>query len=193
MKIKAKISALAIAAAALLLLSACGGNGQPGENTAATTAQNSSTAAVTTGQNQSYDPTVRDDGVYALHFKEVYITPNRPFAAVIDKIGQYNDSNKSLGCMFTDEEWEYYYDHFLVCTYRDGGVDYVGCIQFTDDVITTTEGVKIGMEAAQTVTLLGNDFEDRMGTHVYRRGDTELWITIANGAVKNIAYYAVYD
>lgn len=185
------VCAAALLLAAFLLLCSCdSGSGHPAATTSAQGGEKTVPAATTSAAG---DPSVKDDSVWALRVNDVYITPNRPFANVIEHIGSYTDAAKSMGCMFTDEEWEYYYNHFLLTTYRDGGVDYVGCIQFTDDVITTSEGLRLGMTEAESIAICGPDFEDRTGTHIYTRGNTQLWVFVSGGIVTNISYMAVYD
>lgn len=188
-----KILCALLSAALLLTFAAC--SDDHGGETGTTPARQSekSPAASTTAPAAEFDPTVRDDSVFSFPAEGVYITPNRPFAPVSEKLGAPRDSVKSMGCIFTDEEWEYYYSHFIVMTYRDQGVDYVGTVQFTDDAVATGEGLRIGMTEQEATAIYGSDCEAVGNTRVYTRGNTRLILEIRAGSVVNVSYSAIYE
>lgn len=85
----------------------------------------------------------------------------------------------------------YVYDGFRLTTYREKENDpneKLVKIEFTSDAVKTAEGITVGSTADAVKAAYGEPTTDSGSTLIYRRGATELLLTVRDGRVTGISY-----
>lgn len=130
---------------------------------------------------------------YTFTYKNVKITPNAELAPIIAALGTPQGYVESPSCAFTGLDKIYTYPHFMIYSYPKDNVDYVYMVFFTDDIVGTDEGLKIGMTATDATRLYGTNYEDKFGTYYFTKGKTQISVKTEGGAVKEITYIAITE
>lgn len=168
-----------------LLLVACGGNdtkvieGAKGGNAEATKSE-SKEAKEETASN------VTKRG-YVFEYNGVSISMDEPAEPVIEALGEPASYFESPSCAFEGIDKVYTYNSFELDTYPTDDKDFVSCIIFKDDAITTPEGVCIG-DSVSSVTSVYGDAEEESGMIVYEKDDMKLCFIVSGDKVISIEY-----
>ena len=85
-------------------------------------------------------------------YKNVKIIPGAEIAPIVAALGQPQNYMESPSCAFTGLDKIYTYPHFMIYSYPMNNVDYVYMVTLTDDIVSTDEGVKIGIDISSAVT-----------------------------------------
>ena len=169
---KKKISLILVLALTFVLLCACG---------------NSS------GSSDSSDSvTIPDDG-FTFTYNGVTIAMHDSAPEVIEALGDYEAYTEETSCSFEGLDKTYDYGSFYIVTYPDGDDDYISTIWFSDDTVSTEEGISIGSTQAEVEAVYGTDYYNGSNAFIIESGDMSLTI-IMNGdeEVSSIQYSAEF-
>ncbi|WMJ85597.1 hypothetical protein [Anaerocolumna sp. MB42-C2] len=125
---------------------------------------------------------------YQFDYQGVTISMNDNAAPIVTALGEPMDYFEAPSCAFQGLDKIYYYNGFDLSTYPGADGDYISAIEFTDDSVSTKEGVFIGKTKDEVIKTYGNDFTEESGSLAYTKGKTKLTFLIENNAVTSINY-----
>ncbi len=174
-----KMMCVFLAAALLLVFTACSGE-QGNDGTAAieTTAPVATTAVQETTAPQ-------EEEVFSFQDGNAVVIPGTPFDPSILPATQETYTIPS--CAFEGTDNVYNYGTYEIIAYNEGNGEVVYSIYFIDANLTTPEGLAIGDEAAKVTQLYGEGTVN--GTEItYQKGNTLLVVILENDCVASIEY-----
>ena len=122
-------------------------------------------------------------------YKGVKIEMGAEAEAIISKLGEYQSKKEIGDCGGLGAQVKYSYpsvDVYVLESKEDGSV--IDQISFKDDVISTPEGVFIGMEVSKAKGILGTPDKESDKSMEYGDGKYALVIGFADGKVNRIDY-----
>lgn len=132
-----KITALVLAMLMTLALCACGGDDAP--------------SGAETGKDD-YSP---DYGELYYVSGEVKFGIMDPAEEVLDALGEPQGTFESDSCAYQGKDMFYYYDGFEVMVNDVDGTLRITGITLADDTVSNPQGVKIGMDMDEALSLMG--------------------------------------
>ena len=170
-------------AAAMLLLTACGG-GTP--DNSGTDVPNPD-AVEEVQPEASNEVAARSDG-YVFRFGGTDVVIDAEAAPILESLGDADSYYEAASCAFEGLDKFYTYASFEVDTYPDEkGVDRISYVLLKDDLVSTVEGVSIGDDAAKVTDTYGEGVSDG-SSYTYERGGMRLFFLLEDGAVTSIQY-----
>ena len=180
---------------ALALLSGCGGKTGPAPGGAEPAAP--PPASVAPGQTPATAapaPEMSPQGfLFEAYGQEIYICSEA--APILEALPQPRNTFEERNCAFnTDEdglETTYFYPGFELAAYRKGSSPaWVFSIVFTDDSVTTPEGVYLGgtLESVKKAYGEGGEQSESGGQIIYKRGQGKLTFSLEDGIITGIVY-----
>ena len=145
-----------------------------GSNNGKTNENNTQSTQVTTG--------------YQFDNQGITISMNDKAAPIVTALGEPMDYFEAPSCAFQGLDKIYYYNGFDLSTYPGADGDYISAIEFTDDSVSTKEGIFIGKTKDEVIKTYGKDFTEESGSLAYIKGKTKLTFLIENNAVTSINY-----
>ena len=133
-----KITALVLAMLMTLALCACGGDDAP--------------SGAETGKDD-YSP---DYGELYYVSGEVKFGIMDPAQEVLDALGEPQGTFESDSCAYQGKDMFYYYDGFEVMVNDVDGTLRITGITLADDTVSNPQGVKIGMDMSEALSLMGD-------------------------------------
>ncbi len=118
----------------------------------------------------------------------IFIGVDMDAASVIQGLGEPNSYFEAPSCAFQGIDKMYTYSHFEIDTYPDGDTDKISMILFLDDLVSTPEGVCIGMSKADMEKAYGTDYEVSSGFYRYTKDNMKLSFIIENEEITSIEY-----
>ena len=127
---------------------------------------------------------------YSFKSGEVGFSVHHDADAVIEKLGDPIDLVETPSCGGGAEpDREYTYAGFKFNTVNENGLNKIVKIVFTDDSVSTPEGITIGDGREAVIETYGENFtENASGTLTYTDGAVKLMFGITNGCVSAIHY-----
>lgn len=110
--------------------------------------------------------------------------------SVIEALGEPQSKNEIGNCGGLGAQVRYVYpsvEIFVLQSNTDGNI--IDQITFRDDIVTTPEGVYIGMTKAEAEDALGDPTEETEKAIIYTSGKYTLKLNITDGKVTDINYY----
>ncbi len=123
---------------------------------------------------------------YAIKLNDVDLFIGQNMKAVYDKIGETAQISESGSCKYDGIDKEYKFAHVTVTAIIEGAVERVFAISFDDDLIATTEGVRIGDPASAISVKYGAPQSE--GSYVYKKDGMYIQFTVKNDEVATILY-----
>ncbi|MDO4816401.1 MAG: hypothetical protein Q4A83_07370 [Bacillota bacterium] len=168
-----KTIAFLLALMMLFALCACGGDSDNSDNKK---------------ENESYEP----------DYGELYYEAEglkfgiMDFAdAVLDSLGEPDGTFESESCAYQGKDYFYYYDGFEVMANEiDGNMRITG-ITVADDTVQNPQGVKIGMDIEEALSLMGDGYTQSGSVYKYIVGSTLLMIKAGDDNCVSAIEYAV--
>ncbi len=154
-------------AAAMISLTACSG-GSSTDGAASTTSEGA--------------------GGYTFQANGVTVEIDAPMQEIEDGLGKPVDYFESESCAFGDLDKVYTYSGFRVDTYQLDGKDYVMDVVFTDDTVSTTEGLSIGDSASDMKDAYGDPTTEDATQAIYEKGEMKLVFLLDGDTIKTIEY-----
>lgn len=137
--------------------------------------------------------TAENTAGYQFDYQGVTMFMNDNAAAIVDALGEPIDYFEAPSCAFQGLDKIYYYSGFDLSTYPGTDGDYISAIEFTDDSVSTKEGIFIGNTRDEVIKTYGNDYTGESGSLTYTKGKTKLNFLIENNAVTSINYEFITD
>lgn len=81
---------------------------------------------------------------YVFNYNGISIPMKAEAAPIVAQLGEPLNYFESESCAFKGLDKVYTYASFELCTYPVDGVDYVLSVRFTNDTVSTAEGISIG-------------------------------------------------
>lgn len=170
---------LCLVFAAILLLAGCSGG-----NSVAISGKEQ-------GGNEKYSDTSKSG--YAFKYKDVTIYMNDKADAIVNALGKPLEYFEAKSCAFDGLDKTYYYGGFELHTYPMNNIDYVSSILFTDDSVSTAEGICLGSSLDNLLKAYGDGYAEENGAYTYTSGKSKLSFIIEDNAVASIEYIAIVD
>lgn len=168
-----KIIAFLLAAMMLFALCACGGESGEAEDNK---------------ESESYTP----------DYGELYYEANglkfgiMDYAeGVFDVLGEPMDTFESESCAYQGSDYFYYYDGFEVMTNEIDGEMRITGITVDDDTVQNPQGVKIGMDIEEALSLMGDGYTQNGAVYKFITGSTLLMIKAGDDNTVSAIEYAV--
>jgi hypothetical protein len=125
---------------------------------------------------------------YEFVYQGVAMHMNDKADAAIDALGKPMDYFEAPSCAFQGLDKIYYYSGFDLSTYPGTDGDYISAIDFSDDSVSTKEGIYIGVSKDKVVEAYGKDYTEEFGSLIYTKGKTKLTFLMEGDAVASINY-----
>lgn len=180
-----KIICLMLSLCLALSLAACGGEQpQPGETTLPHSASDPTPPPEkeTTAPKEGFSCTIGG----------TEITMKANAAPILAALGEPKSYTEEASCAFTGLDKTYYFGSFYLATYPQGNQDHIFSVWFTDDTVTTAEGIYIGSTQAAVEAAYGKDGYNGVNAYILNKGETKLTIILTDGVVSSIAYDAIF-
>lgn len=141
------------------------------------------------GDGQAAGADTASDG-YAFESNGTRVILNAPAGDIIASLGDGYDYFEAQSCAFQGMDRVYTYPSFLVRTYEREGNEYILAVEFSDDTVTTPEGIYIGCTADQVIAAYGESTSSDEAQLTYDAAGGELDFIMSDGVVSAIAYNA---
>lgn len=123
-----------------------------------------------------------------VEYKNVKIVMGADADEIIDALGEPIDSYEIGDCGGLGAQVLYSYPSLDVYVLESKSGDVIDAISFRDDIVTTNEGVYIGMDINEAKELLGEPDGETDKQLDYKKGDFTVSVVFADGAVSAISY-----
>lgn len=119
------------------------------------------------------------------------IAMNAPAEPVVAALGEPLSYTEEASCAFDGLDKTYTYSGFTLTTYPEGGEDFVYSLWFTDDSVSTEEGIYIGAAQEAVDKAYGAEHWNGVNAYILTRGNTKLTVILSDGTVSSIKYETV--
>lgn len=128
---------------------------------------------------------------YTFSYNDVSIAMHADAAPIIAALGEPKSYTEQASCAFDGLDKTYSYGSFSINTYPKDGTDHISQLWFTDDQVSTGEGIRIGDSLAKVEQVYGRNGLTCGDAYILTKGETSLTIITANGLVTSIQYSAI--
>lgn len=149
-------------------------------------------ADITLPPEGSTSPSVQSN-TYVFVYRGVSVTPHAKMSELVAGLGETVSYDESPSCLYQGLDKDYTYAGFKLRTYPENGVDYVLNICFTDDSVSTPEGIMLGSARSEVEAAYGTSFTEQNGSVVYIKDKTELRFRFDGDSVSAIEYWAITE
>ena len=118
----------------------------------------------------------------------VTIRMGEPVIPVLEALGEPLDRFEAPSCAFDGIDRIFFYRGFELFTYPVGDEDFILSVSLTDDSVTTTAGVYLGMTYEDMTAAHGEDYVQNLGQYTYTQGQASLSFIIENDEITAIIY-----
>lgn len=197
---------LAILMGAMVALSACS-SGDTAETTAAQTQAESETGSEASAETESEtekeaasDAQGEEEGLstadmehsgFVFQYGDTLIGMNEDSAPALAELGEWANYAETTSCAFPGLDKTYSYAGFDLYTYPLNDKDNVNSIYFTDDSVSTMEGIHIGSTQEEMEAAYGTDYVEEFGVYTYTKDDSNLQFIVTDGVVDSVEYTAI--
>jgi len=179
----------------MLLLVGCGKEAKGPVNDA--DQENDTTQSSNDAQNNDAadDTATKDQQAvgFSFEYNGVKVPLNVEAAPVVEALGEQTDYFEAASCAFQGLDKFYYYSGFELDTYPLDGVDYISSVVFSDDSVSTVEGIYIGSTLEEIIKAYGENYTEESGLYTYILGETKLTILVENNVAAAITYLAIIE
>ena len=116
------------------------------------------------------------------------IALNGDMQVIVNALGEPKSYYESASCAFEGMDKTYTYDSIIIDTYPDGEHDYVYRFWFMDDMVQTTEGIKIGDSSDAVAAAYGAETYNGRSSYIIQKDKYTITINLENGVVNHIEY-----
>ena len=127
-------------------------------------------------------------GGYIFESNGVKVEIDAKMADIEEGLGEPKSYFESESCAFGELDKVYTYSGFRIDTYQIDGVDYVSDVIFTDDTISTPEGVAIGDSVDKVKEVYGDPSTEDDNRLVYENGEMKLVFLLDGTTVNTVEY-----
>lgn len=115
------------------------------------------------------------------------------------KVPWHPDNNQRRGIILQrgdsherKQNFHYYcatgYGNSNISTYPGSDGDYISAIEFTDDSVSTKEGITLGTAKDRVIASYGDNYTQDKGSLIYTKGNTRLTFLMEEDTVSSINY-----
>ena len=129
---------------------------------------------------------------YVFSYNGISIPMKAEAAPIVSQLGEPLNYIESESCAFKGLDKIYTYASFELCTYPVDGVDYVLSVRFTNDTVSTAEGISIGSSLDSLNTVYSSSVAVGETGFTLTGGDSSLAFILdgSTGAVTSVKYSA---
>ena len=127
-------------------------------------------------------------GGYIFETGGVKVEIDAQMADIEEALGEPKSYFESQSCAFGELDKVYTYSGFRIDTYQINGIDYISDVIFTDDTISTPEGLAIGDSADKAKELYGEPTTEDATRLVFENGNMKLVCLLDGSSIKTIEY-----
>lgn len=147
--------------------------------------QDSGEAGSDKSDNQEKEETLKG---YVFELDGISMTTDIDAAKIVEKLGEPVKYFEAASCAFQGLDKMYTYSHIEIDTYPEGDTDKILSIIFLDDMVSTKEGVYIGMTQADMEKAYGTDYEKKNDMYIYSKDGMKLTFLMKDAAISSISY-----
>ena len=140
------------------------------------------------GSNNSGTDVVIGEDALGITENNVKVTPNSEAKTIIAALGEPLEYSESASCGFEDKDRTYKYNGFVIDTVTIKNVEYIYIVQIVNDMVSTPEGVSVGMTLKEIQDAYNGKYEMRDGHVVVKFTNGLMTCFIKNGVCTNITY-----
>lgn len=130
---------------------------------------------------------------YQFDYNGIAIHMNDKAEKIVDTLGKPLEYFEAPSCAFQGLDKIYYYSGFNLSTYPGTDGDYVSAIDFSDDSVSTKEGITLGTSRDKVTGAYGNDYTEDNGSLIYTKDKTRLTFLMEGDSVSSINYEFITD
>lgn len=183
--------ALLLLMSAIMITALIGcGNQQEPNHTAATNPAASESEAPHNKTEPTENQASAQEQKYTFHYQDTEIALHADAAPILKALGEPKSYTEEASCAFVGKDKTYYYGNFYMQTYPKDDKDFVYCLWFTDDTVTTDEGISIGSSKAEVESVYGKDSFNGKNAYVLSGATGNLTIILKEDVVSSIQYMA---
>ncbi|MGB8454796.1 MAG: hypothetical protein WCD89_21010 [Anaerocolumna sp.] len=138
-------------------------------------------------------PVTDETAGYQFDYQGVTMHMNDKADVIVEALGEPMDYFEAPSCAFQGLDKIYYYSGFDLSTYPGADGDYISTIDFSDDSVSTKEGIYIGISKDKVTEAYGEDYNGESGSLTYTKGKTRLTFLIEDNMVTSINYEFITD
>lgn len=173
-----------------LLMTGCGSKQQAEEKEAADQSGTKQDPVEAVDTTPTGDTAVTKD-VYEFDYNGVVIRMNTDVAPVLEAVGEPQECFEAKSCAFSGMDKTYFYQGIELTTYpKSDKEDYISSIYFTDDSVSTKEGIYIGSTVQQLLDAYGEDYTGNGASYTYTKEDSAIMFNVEENEVTGITYLA---
>ncbi|MBO4747972.1 MAG: hypothetical protein IKX04_01680 [Clostridiales bacterium] len=192
-----KIGSLALVLVMALSMAACSdakkveSKGETGAaSSSAAESQDAQTEASKDEGTGSVDVTLDTADNFVFTYEGVDILLGSEPTATLEKLGDAKNTLTVPSCAHDGTDYVYTYNNMSLTVYIATGSEtgYISDVLITSDLVATPEGVEIGMAPDAARSKYGDPDQETDAMWVYKRGTSELLLTISSGKIVSIEY-----
>ncbi len=130
---------------------------------------------------------------YQFDYNGVAIHMNDNAEPIVDALGTPMEYFEAPSCAFQGLDKIYYYGGFQLSTYPGSDGDYISAVEFTDDSVSTKEGICLGDSREKIVDAYGNGYTENSASLIYTKGNSNLTFLMEENAAAAIHYEFITD
>lgn len=130
---------------------------------------------------------------YLFQSGDVVMGMNEEVAPVLEGLGEYSNYAESPSCAFQGLDKIYTYAGFDIYTYPVDDVDYINSIYFTDETVSTPEGIHIGSTVDEMTAAYGENYSEEFGVYTYTKDTSTLSFIVTDGVIESVEYTAITE
>ena len=150
-------------------------------------------AACTTPVTETPGSDIPQQDSFDFTYNGVKIALNAPAQAIIDALGEPKSYSESTSCAFEGLDKTYGYPSIYLQTYTKGGIDYIYCWWFVDDLVSNNEGLSIGSTLADVQACYSASHFNGTDTYQIKKGSGMMTILLEDETVTSIQYVITND
>ncbi|MDR2590831.1 MAG: hypothetical protein LBC71_07595 [Oscillospiraceae bacterium] len=134
------------------------------------------------------DPNIDDTPLFSLSVGDFVVEMNMNVEYALAALGEPLGVFEAPSCAFDGVDRIFQYQNFQLLTYPIGDDDFIHTISFRNDLIRTTEGIRIGSSINDVLQAYGDEYEYDLGLYRFIRDRTSIEFLIENDIVVQIIY-----
>ena len=127
--------------------------------------------------------------LFTAYGQDIYVCAEA--APILASLPEPKDTFEAPSCAFDGMDITYFYPGFELTTYPENGAEHVLSIIFTDDSITTPEGIYLGGTVENIKKAYGENFVQSGTQFIYSKGAGNLIFLLEDNLITGIVYAAI--
>ncbi|MBQ6272298.1 MAG: hypothetical protein IJK65_11355 [Clostridiales bacterium] len=136
------------------------------------------------------DVTMDTSDNFVFKYEGVDIVLGSEPTATLEKLGEAKNTLTVPSCAHDGTDYIYTYTNMSLTVYVATGSEtgYISDVLLSSDLVATPEGLEIGMTPEDARSKYGDPDQETDAMWVYKRGTSELLLTIGSGKIVSIEY-----